>query len=331
MSTLIPINADNLADKHPAYTLTGVLSAFRLACFQFQLQLTEATEFPLYQGSTFHGAFGQALGRIGTHFRDYFYNPRPPAHWTDTQQAPPRPYVLIPPFDNKSHYQAGDTLNLGIILYGSAIDYFLIVFAAFEHLGEFMGLGKQRGRFQINSIQQLGIDSDKPIYQNRQWLAQPQPLSAGQFFVSTPPSAAQIKLTHSTRLRLKADNRLLDTAPPFSLLMNRLLGRINALATLYGNGIVITPDEKHHLLNLAEAVSIGHSTLQWHDWQRHSQRSHSSMPFGGLMGETVYKGELAPFIPWLDLGQWVGVGGKTSFGLGLYELSYLEWGEDGYY
>ena len=143
-----------------------------------------------------------------------------------------------------------------------------------------------------------------------------------------PQSLSRLRLHHSTRLRLKADNQLLRTAPPFGLLLNRLLGRINALATLYNNGIAITPEEKQHLLNLAETVQIEHSTLHWQDWQRHSQRTQSTMPFGGLLGETVYRGELAPFMPWLTLGQWVGVGGKTSFGLGLYALHYSQWGED---
>lgn len=314
-------------------TLTGIATenpAFRLACFEFRLCLSGATELPAYKGASFHGALGQALAQIGTHFRDYFYNPSPPAHWSDAQQAPPRPYILIPTLDNKTHYQAGDTLNLGIVLYGSAIDYFLIVFAALEHLGEFMGLGKQRGRFHIDSITQLNSDGAKMIYQNRQWLEQTQAMQAKQFFADTPPSVSRIYLNHSTRLRLKADNQLLHTAPSFNLLMNRLLGRINALATLYGNGIAITPDEKQQLLDLAETVQIEHSTLQWHDWQRHSQRSRSTMPFGGLLGETVYRGELAPFIPWLALGQWIGVGGKTSFGLGLYELSFSLWNEDEY-
>lgn len=304
--------------------------AFRLACFEFQLCLTEATEFPIYKGSSFHGAFGHALARIGSNFRDYFYNPSPPAHWSDAQQAPPRPYVLIPPLDEKTHYSAGDTLNFGVVLYGSAIDYFLIVFAALEHLGEFMGLGQRRARFSIDSIVQLTSGEGKTIYKNRQWLGQIQAMQAGQFFADTPQSLSRLCLNHNTRLRLKAGNQLLNTAPPFSLLMNRLLGRINALATLYGNGIAITPDGKQRLLNLAEAVQIEHSTLQWHEWQRHSQRSHSTMPFGGLLGETVYRGELAPFVPWLALGQWIGVGGKTSFGLGLYELSYSQWNEDEY-
>lgn len=326
-----PISLRCFLTTHTPLNDTGAVienPAFRLACFEFQLRLIEATEFPVYKGSSFHGAFGHALARIGTNFRDYFYNPSPPAHWSDAKQAPPRPYILIPPLDEKTHYTAGDTLNLGVVLYGSAIDYFLIVFAALEHLGEFMGLGKQRGRFRIDSIAQLSTDGARTIFQNHQWTGQTQAMHVEQFFIDTPPALPRIRLTHSTRLRLKAGNQLLDTAPPFSLLMNRLLGRINALSTLYGGGVAITPEQKQHLLNLAETVQIEHSTLQWHDWQRHSQRSHSTMPFGGLLGATVYKGELAPFVPWLTLGQWIGVGGKTSFGLGQYEMNYLERRED---
>jgi hypothetical protein len=300
------------------------IQAFRLACFEFRLCLSSDTELPVFKGSSFHGGLGQALAKIGTRFRDYFYNPSPPAHWSDAQQAPPRPYLLIPPLDDKTHYKAGDILNLGLVLYGSAIDYFMILFAALEHLGEFMGLGKHRARFRIDSIEQLSPHDAKTIYRNGQWPGQVQAMHAGQFSIDAPQSLPRIRLNHSTRLRLKAGNQLLHAAPPFSLFMNRLLGRINALATLYGGGIAIAPDQKQHLLNLAETVQIEYSTLQWCDWQRYSQRSDSTMPFGGLLGETVYSGELGPFIPWLSLGQWVGVGGKTSFGLGLYQLELME-------
>lgn len=296
---------------------------FRLACFEFTLCFSEPTELPFNKGSSFHGAFGQALARIGTNFRDYFFNPSPPAHWNGLLPAPPKPFLLIPPLEEKIHYVSGDTLNLGMILYGTAIDYFMLVFVALEHLGEFMGIGKQRGRFSIESIQQLTLAGSTLIYRSRHWLQPVQPMNAEQFFADTPLSLNQLRLIHTTRLRLKADNDLLRSAPPFSLFMNRLLARINALASLYCGGTLISPDEKHFLLNLAETVTIEHSSLQWLDWQRYSQRTDTTMPFGGLLGETVYRGELAVFIPWLALGQWTGVGGKTSFGLGLYELSFL--------
>lgn len=300
------------------------IQMLRLACFEFQLRLDSNAELPVYKGSLFHGALGQALEKIGSRFRDYFYNPSLPPHWNDAQQAPPRPYILIPPWDDKVHYKAGETLNLGIVLYGAAVDYFMVIFAAIEHLGEFMGLGRQRARFVIDNIKQLSLHDKKTVFMKGQLPQQAETMHAGQFIVEAPDAVPRIRLHHTTRLRLKAGNRLLYTAPPFNLFMTRLLGRTNALATLYGGGIVITPEQKQYLLDLAETVQIEHTTLQWHDWKRHSQRSGSAMPFGGLLGETVYRGELAPFMPWLSLGQWIGVGGKTSFGLGLYRLEIIK-------
>jgi hypothetical protein len=47
---------------------------------------------------------------------------------------------------------------------------------------------------------------------------------------------------------------------------------------------------------------------------------YSSMKFGGLLGEITYRGDLTPFLPWLALGEWMHISGKTSFGLGRYTI-----------
>ncbi len=39
------------------------------------------------------------------------------------------------------------------------------------------------------------------------------------------------------------------------------------------------------------------------------------------MGEITYSGNLQPFMKMLYLGEWLHVGGKSSFGLGKYELT----------
>ena len=293
-----------------------------MAQFEFEIHLNEAVSLPADKGSCLHGAFGEALARLGLSFRDYFFNPQPPPHWRSARQAPPRPYILIPPLTDKTDYAAGESLNFGIVLFGAAIAHFMLVFAAFSHLGEFMGLGPQRGRFRIEQVQQLSAAGAVSLYQQPHWLGEVQTLNSQLILSLSPPAVSRINVQHFTRLRLKAENQLLTTPPAFHLLLQRLISRINALAALYGNGVLLEPDEKHALLAEAETVRIESSTLQWRDWQRYSQRSNSAMPFGGLLGETVYAGELAPFVPWLSLGQWTGVGGKTSFGLGLYELSY---------
>jgi CRISPR/Cas system endoribonuclease Cas6 (RAMP superfamily) len=45
------------------------------------------------------------------------------------------------------------------------------------------------------------------------------------------------------------------------------------------------------------------------------------MKFGGLLGEIRFQGNLQPFIPYLQMGEWCHIGGKTSFGLGKYRLN----------
>jgi CRISPR/Cas system endoribonuclease Cas6 (RAMP superfamily) len=46
------------------------------------------------------------------------------------------------------------------------------------------------------------------------------------------------------------------------------------------------------------------------------------MKFGGLTGDISYTGELQAFMELLQLGEWLHIGGKTSFGLGKYELKH---------
>ncbi|NOZ51787.1 MAG: CRISPR system precrRNA processing endoribonuclease RAMP protein Cas6 [Gammaproteobacteria bacterium] len=64
------------------------------------------------------------------------------------------------------------------------------------------------------------------------------------------------------------------------------------------------------------------SNTRWDDWSRpqHSDLQKEQMKFGGLLGTITYAGDLEPFIPYLALGEWIHIGGKTSFGLGKYNI-----------
>jgi CRISPR/Cas system endoribonuclease Cas6 (RAMP superfamily) len=44
------------------------------------------------------------------------------------------------------------------------------------------------------------------------------------------------------------------------------------------------------------------------------------MQLGGVIGEWTLEGDLAPFWPYLHLGQWLHVGKNATFGLGHYQL-----------
>jgi CRISPR-associated endoribonuclease Cas6 len=124
-----------------------------------------------------------------------------------------------------------------------------------------------------------------------------------------------------TRLRLKADNRLQKQAPDFSLIMSRLLGRLKTLQQTYSNNPI---DEQlyRHLLQQAKEIQCIQSNVHWDDWDRYSGSQKDWMKFGGLLGDISFQGNLQPFIPTLQVGEWTHIGGKSSFGLGKYIIEY---------
>jgi len=44
------------------------------------------------------------------------------------------------------------------------------------------------------------------------------------------------------------------------------------------------------------------------------------MRFDGVLGSINLTGELQPFLPMLQAGQWLHIGNKTSFGMGHYAI-----------
>jgi hypothetical protein len=133
-----------------------------------------------------------------------------------------------------------------------------------------------------------------------------------------------VTLQFQTRLRLKKDNRLLRAPPDFSTFLERMLGRINMLAWAYHGRALIDEPHKQALLGQAKQITIQAHDLVWDDWSRYSGRQKEWMKFGGLLGSISYKGGLEPFMPYLALGEWLHVGGKTSFGLGRYRVASHE-------
>jgi len=275
---------------------------------------------PAFKGSTFHGALGHALNHISPTSFEYFYKPHPPTYLKSQGQALPKPFLLIPPLEEKEYYEPGDIMQFGLTLFGKAIPLFMVAFTAFEYIGSQMGLGSKRARFSIQAVTQLTLQEPLTLFYKNQWLGQPSPIDLADIFQNHFSETEKIKISLITRLRLKNNNRLVRSAPSFRLFMDRLLGRINTLAAIWNENILLDRQEKHNLITLAESVQTQNGNVCWQDWTRRSGMDGRAMKFGGLLGEIIYKGELAPFLPWLALGQWTGIGGKTSFGLGIYEM-----------
>ena len=269
--------------------------------YRFTLEAIDNISLPAYKGSTFHGGFGHALMKISPTWYRYFYEP------SLNNNPLPKPFVLLPPLDELEHYPKGHQFSLELTLIGDATQHHAIAQAAIEYLGLQMGLGYEQGKYKIIDIQQSQTPQQLPQQK-------------------TPQTIKQLTLHFPTRLRIKANNRLQKQAPSFELLITRLIGRIKTLETAYGqdteNNNDDTNSNKNHLelIKKVKQIKIQNSQIKWDDWDRFSGSQKKWMKFGGLIGKISYIGDITEFMPILELGEWLHIGNKTSFGLGKYQI-----------
>ncbi len=308
-----------LETRHP------FLAAFRCARFRFRLRAVSLMELPVEKGSTFHGALGHVLRRQAPLSYRFLYEP------TSAERVPglasqrdlPRPFVLLPPIDTTREYPEGSETSLELTFFGHAIGQFSICLAALATLGS-LGIGRNRGRFEVAEVAAILPDGDpRTVHRGdtQRFEDNPEGVCGATIADSRrvqPGSDLSVRLT--TRLRLKDHDHLVRRAPPFPVLMQRLLERAECLGLLYHRDATLDSETKRGLIDQARAIEITSHDLHWDDWSRYSGRQDTWMKFGGLLGHITYGGDLTPFLPWLALGEWMHIGGKTSFGLGRYTI-----------
>ncbi len=279
-------------------------------------------------GSAWRGAFGRALRRsvCVTRAADcagcLLLEGCPYPHLFDTPRvgaAALNPYVLVPDrAAGPCELAPGDALHLGLVLIGRrAVDRLPYVVHALERAGA-QGLTARRVPLALRSIE--GWDPRQSawaeLYRPGRPLVQPTPAE-----LATPPVPAHCRVRLVTPLRVKHRGRLLrPEALDFQQFFRAIGRRILNLAQAHGGAVRAESYAEH--VRGAAAVPIQAVRLQWHDWTRYSARQRTRMQLGGIAGEFQLRGSqlLAPFWPWLWLGQWVHAGRATTMGLGMYRI-----------
>lgn len=279
------------------------ISNLSLAKYRICCRASEEIPLPKFKGAVLHGGFGFALKKISPYYYQRFCQ----------IQSGPNPYFFLPPLETTSQYSPGHEFSFELNLIGDTASYFPICLDALKYLGGEMGLGKRRGKFSV-----LSIASAVPPQQSdgggQNALLTGEAIGTSREYTGCD----QMRFHFITPLRLKNADRILLTPPTFSTLFARIIGRLNSLGVFYGYGPVIEPKHKQELLALAQDIPLhqDHCTLQ--ELNRYSTRQKQWMKFSGLQGYITYNGNFEPFWPYLVLGEWCHVGGKTSFGFGKY-------------
>lgn len=300
---------------------------FPAARYRFEFAVETPIRLPEYAGSTLRGIFGHALRRTACMTREkdckpcplyrscpypaIFETPPPANHALQKFSQIPNPFVVEPPAWGEQSHAPGDTLAFGFVLVGRALGHLpLIVHAwqrAFQH-----GVGKGDGTARLKRVSheaEVVFDADEGTLRPHTPTLPPS-LSSG--------AGTNATLRFDTPLRLQHNGK--PTGPDELTARDLLVGLVKRSALIAEFHLGQTLDLDFRALAEAAAAIESEKGLRWRDWTRYSNRQKQKMALGGVVGDWTLRGDLAPFLPLLHLGQWLHVGKNATFGLGKYDL-----------
>lgn len=324
-----------LAAEHAAPVANAPLApgtALPVARYRFAFRMEGELRLPDYAGSLLRGQFGAALRRAACitkaktcagcpllrtcPYPAIFEAPPPAEHHLQKFSAVPNPYVIEPPPLGTRFVPAGQTLAFAMVLVGRALDQLpLIVYALQRALGR--GLGRQRAAADLlDVVHEPAAGEPRSV-----WDADAARLLPHEAQIEVPAFDApgQAQLLIETPMRLQDNTRPLhghELTP--RRLITALVRRAALLFEFHAGrpGLGATASE---LARHAERIADTRD-LSWHDWTRYSSRQQQKMTLGGVLGTWALRGDLAPLLPWLWLGQWLHVGKNATMGMGRYSL-----------
>jgi hypothetical protein len=301
-----------------------------LARYRLDFTVDTPLHLPAYAGSTLRGAFGGAFRAASCMTKQktcdgcpllatcpyaVVFETRPPAEGHSLQKFTqvPHPYVLEPPQWGERDYAPGETLSFHLVLAGRALDQLALILWAFVKAFK-RGVGRGDGTARLQRVVHAGatetvvLDGPDAAIVEHDTAIPPAPTLAG----------CGVTLHLEPPLRLQRNGRPIDGRDLTARdLLVSLIRRIALIHEFHGSGPLAL--DFSGLAAKAETIA-GEKSLKWRDWTRYSSRQDKKMGLGGVVGTWKLSGDLAPFMPFLHLGQWLHVGKEATFGLGGYRL-----------
>lgn len=291
---------------------------------EFQLKAEENMLLPSNKSSMFRGGFGHIFKHFNcanklaktcsscplkeTCIYNYIFEDK-------TNIFSIRPYIIETQFNDKRFFARGETITFNLILLGKAVKYLPHFIFAFIELGK-IGITSKKYKYSLHKV----IDSENNIiFKDGNILSQPK-IIGNTDFDKPSPLTNKIILDFSTPLRLTLFGDLV-TQLTFDVFIQALIRRIKSFK--FDHCLAKETDNYEALLEKTEEVTISNNSLKWKDWTRYSNRQHTSMEFGGLIGSITLEGNLKPFLPLLTIGEYIHVGKNCTFGNGKYQIKEI--------
>ena len=313
---------------------------FRFARYHLTYTVQEPLKMPTYKGNIFRGRFGYLLRYIACIgdagqcekkcqyadrcvYSKCFETPVPKdSPMLRGQPFAPHPFILQPPQTSKKEYVPDDTFTCNITLIGEAIDLLPWIVLTFHAMGKRqIGLRGTRGQCLLNKVESLPAQESQPsqtIYtaENEMLTDEGIILNLDDVMQNAYHITDTMELEFITPASIKVDGKWTSDLT-FEHLIRNLLRRIRFLSYFHcGEDLEV---DASALIERAKSVTHEHQ-FRWHRANRYSYRAESSIPMDGFTGKVRYMGELAQFLPFIYLGEYLHIGHHTAFGYGQYRL-----------
>ena len=226
-------------------------------------------------------------------------------------QKPPLPFVFAIPFFMPGVHQPDDQ-EVSLTLVGSAVN----------HAADFIrAFGRCFTEDQGGAVLHVTVDgvSSRGVYGERSWLritrrgdlvGDLRILAANDITGKSVFDKENVPVTFHTPFRQLREGRLLRTLDP-SAFLRGVIRRVSSMVATYGGS---EPDaDFRELAELSRGIQLRQNALQFTPGIPPNR--------GGVQGSVHLSGDLAPFLPYLLLGEYLHAGKGASWGFGRYELS----------
>lgn len=279
--------------------LNGIILEFNINYHCLDVKIVTNDTLPYFAGSMLRGAFGPALKQtvcVNPSYKcDNCFAANSCLYYQFYEKTNhPHPYRFEVELDPNKY-------TFSLLLFNHAAGQLPYALSALQRMLTKIGLGSDRRCYEDFTISCNNL----LIY------------SGGSFHVSNvelqkfsyTPIGDQFTLRFLTPLRIKSQNGFLKTTPTLTQLLYSIRNRYEELS---GNGRV--------KLGYEPSFHQRFARTSFFDLTRYSSRQESKLGIGGIMGEIGYSGVDEESRQLLRLGELIGIGKQTVFGLGKIKL-----------
>jgi len=337
----------------------GLIENINIVTLKLTLKVIDLIILPEYKGSSFRGVLGWQLkkaicaNKTVSECRDCILNSQCLYTYLFSSQLPqdaqilrntsaiPSPIIIEPPLTKQQIFEAGETMEAGLILIGKGIEYLPYIIYVFSEIGR-AGIGKgtdknaKGGHFELTKVEdkiggsKIYNAKDTTLHNTYKTFNWQNALKEARDYAG---DTLKIEFITPTRLKERkgTKNRLANLSS-FGQLISHIFWRLLILSYFHCNPTNLGDERftelqheagvmKKELAEDNKNIATLTNDTYWKEYNRWSNRQKTKMKMGGFMGTSTFSGGISPYLPLIYLGKHTHIGKQTMFGMGKYDIT----------